>query len=303
MYVETAILRAARRHGVPTVLLQEGPFCAIGDARPQAAGLRIKAALAPFVNRLGIVPSIPDYGLFGHDRILAASGRYADTWIRAGVPADRIEVTGVPRFDIFAAMPEARPVRRDNGPLRLLYLAQPFAAHRKVSMKAASAALDLLAAGLNQACEEGPLELTIRAHPRAGGHAVKQLCDALAFEPALDSGERPIEHAIRDADATVGHYSTGLLESLMLNRPAICMPIPSSAFAEHSEATKQRWLVSIGIPVCRTPEEIALTLAAQRASNEMKAVLWDVVAEETGIVDGGSAMRVADALLRIATRS
>lgn len=300
MYIETAILTAARQRGVPTCLIQEGPFCAIGHAGPQARALRIKAALAPLINRARILPPIPDYGLFGHQQILAASDRYARTWRDAGQDAGTIVVTGVPRFDAIVSN-RCHPSSVGQGEaLRLLYFAQPFAAHRKVSAEAADAALDRLAEGLNLAHRDGPIDLTIRSHPRAGGDMIDRLRRALDFEPRHDRGTRPVEAAIADVHATIGHYSTALLESLMLGRPAICLPIPRAAFAERSEAAKQQWLETIGIPVCRTPGDLVQSIAGLRIADGLDKVRWSVVEEETGMADGRATARVAEAILRLA---
>src|SRR5690606_19315384 len=98
---------AARAMGTRTVLLQEGPFCNIGEAGPQSIMLKTKSALAPAINALGLLPPIPDYGCAGHDRILAVSEAYRTRWIAAGVPASGIKVTGVPRYDALVASLQA----------------------------------------------------------------------------------------------------------------------------------------------------------------------------------------------------
>ena len=48
------------------------------------------------------------------------SDRNRDFWVRAGTPAERIVVTGQPRFDVYARPPSDRPPV--SGPPRLLYL-------------------------------------------------------------------------------------------------------------------------------------------------------------------------------------
>jgi len=310
MYVETAILSVARTRGIPTVLLQEGPFCGIGNARPQAIALRIKAALAPLVTRTGILPPIPDYGLYGHARILAASQRYARKWVDAGVAQEAIVVTGVPRFDALHGRGAQTGPSRAPGPLRILYLAQPFAAHGKVDSSAADALIQLLASGLRDTAATLPYQLTVRAHPRAGETASERLGRQLMDWPELDDGSRPIEAAIGASDVVIGHYSTGLLEGLLLGKPVISLPVPRAAFAEQSEADKQAWLETIGIPVCRTAKELAFVLLrfssgesrARAQADFMASVRWNIVEEETGPVNGQATQRAAKVLVGLASR-
>lgn len=301
IYVETALLRAARAGGTPTILLQEGPFCAIGNMQAQSPKLRLKAALAPLVTRSGILPPIPDYGMFGHDLVLAGSAAYRQRWIAAGLPASTVEVCGIPRFDrLHAAAPPAVP--RGGGALRLLYLAQPFAAHGKVSQPAADTALRIMAEGLNRARREIALELVIRAHPRSKGEDVAHLRALLDFEPARDDGGAGIEDAITAADATIGHYSTGLLESLLLGRPAICVPVASAGFAEAAEARKQEWLTTTGIPVARSADDLAPAVRRVADGRAIADVDWHTVKEETGEVDGNARERAARAILSLIDR-
>ncbi|MDE8653184.1 hypothetical protein [Novosphingobium album (ex Liu et al. 2023)] len=298
MYAETAVLTAARRRAIPTVLLQEGPFCAIGDQVPRALNLRLKAAMAPLINRARLLPPIAAYGMFDHAAILAASAHYAQKWRRAGASAQTISVTGVPRFDRLAHGPSARSITA-GGSLRLLYLSQPFAEHGKVERAAALAALDLLAQGLNLANRQHPIEVVIRTHPRQGDGVLEELGNRLEFAVIHDCGERPIDAAIGEVHATIGHYSTGLLESLIMKRPVICLPIPGHAFAEKSEAAKQLWLEELGVCVSRTPVELSETLSALRQSSGLVTVRWEVLEEEIGIVDARASERAALALLEL----
>lgn len=304
IYVETAVLRAARSSGIPSVLLQEGPFCAIGNPRPQSRLLRLKAALAPLVNRFGIVPSIPDYGMFGHDLVLAASPAYRQRWIAAGLAPESVDVCGVPRFDrLRAEAGKPREPQRSSGKLQLLYLTQPFAAHGKVSHDAARAALDVMADGLNRARREMEVELVIRSHPRSSGEDVAHLRSRLEFAPISDDGSTAIDAAIAAADATIGHYSTGLLESLLLGRPAVCVPVASEGFAEAAEAGKQVWLTGTGIPVARSGGELVAALRRVAEGEAMAALDWATIEQETGPERGRAAETAGRAILSVIDRS
>lgn len=300
MYIETALLRAARAQGTPTVLLQEGPFCAIGNARPQSGKLRLKATLAPLLDRSGILPAIPDYGLAGHDLVIAASSAYRDRWAAAGVNPTQVALAGVPRFDALHALRDAVPPLPDGERLELLYLVQPFAAHGKVTVEAAAEALHVIAEGLSTAAAEAPVRLTIRLHPRSSGDDIHRLRETTGVEVVEDDGSRPIEQAIGATHVVIGHYSTGILESLVLGRPALVVPIPRAAFAEQSEADKQDWLTRTGLQIAHTPQQLVEGLRHLRHHDGLKDINWPMVAQETGLIDGHATIRAAKAIVDLA---
>lgn len=292
IYIETAMLVAARARGVATVMVQEGPFCNIGRTDPRSAMLRAKALVAPVATRLlRVLPPIPEYGMAGHDRVIAASYSYRARWIAAGLPPATVRVGGIPRYDPLAALHGA-PAAVPGAALRVLYLVQPFAAHGKVDPAVARAQQRVLAEGLNRAAAARPIALTIRAHPRSAGDDVAALRAGLAFAVADDPGDGPLDAALGGTDLVIGHYSSGMLESLMANRPVVCVAVPAAAFAEAGEAAKQRWLTGIGIPVATDPAEIAAVLAQDRGVPA--SVDWEKVREEVGTVDGHAAERCAD---------
>ena len=291
IYIETAMLAAARRRGAATVMLQEGPFCSIGHGAPQSGLLRAKAMVAPVATRLlGVLPAIPDYGMAGHDRVIAASDSYRAQWIAAGLAPGTVVVGGIPRYDPLAGL-KTLPVGSSGAALRVLYLVQPFAAHGKVDATVARGQQRVLADGLNRAAAARPIALTIRSHPRSAGDDAAILRAGLSFAAEEDRGAVPLEAALEQVDLVIGHYSSGMLEALMANRPVLCVPVPGVAFAEAGEAAKQRWLTGIGIPVATDAEGIAAVLAD--AGGSPSAVDWGKVGEEVGIVDGHAAERCA----------
>jgi hypothetical protein len=304
MYVETALVRAAKARGIPTVLLQEGPFCAIGSTRAQSSVLRAKAALAPLINMSRLVPAIPDYGMAGHDLVIAVSETYRDRWINAGLDPRTVKVAGVPRFDqLYSSRPGGetrRPRPKAAQPLRLLYITQPFAAHGKVSHEAARTALNVMIAGLNLARRNISFDLIIRAHPRSTGDDVAHLRTGLEFSPTMDGGAASIDVEIGRADAVIGHYSTGLLESLMLGCPVICVPVPEHGFAERAEAEKQIWLTATGVPVARTSDELTTAIGLVARGEAMTEIDWPRLGEETGPTDGSACEVAARAILTAA---
>ncbi|GAA0457203.1 MULTISPECIES: hypothetical protein [Sphingomonas] len=300
IYIETAMIRAARQSGAATVLIQEGPFCSIAHGGARAPVLRLKGALAPLATTSGLLPKIPGYGCAGHDLILAASPEYRARWIDAGVQQERVRVGGVPRYDPLALLPPTNALSSD-GVLRVLYLTQPFAAHGKVDAQVAAELETMVAEGLRMVAGRMPVELTIRVHPRAEAEHVFALQQSVSGLVRIDKGERPLETTLGEYDVVLGHYSSGLLESLVAGKRILCVPVPETAFAETAEGDKQAWLTAIGAPVARSASEIADCLSAIRRG-EPTRVQWDKVGAEVGVIDGQSSDRCADAILELIDR-
>jgi len=295
LYPETAFLHAARMRGLPTALLQEGPFCVIGHGAANAPGLRLKYALAPLAQRLGLMPAMPDYGTFGHDLVMAASESYRARWIGAGVPAERIAVTGVPRYD---GLPTARAERAAAETSRaaadapeIAVLLQPFGRHGKVAPAAAAAALATLAEGLTTLLDGRQARLIVRPHPRAPADA-DCLTQHLRGPWSLDDPARPVPARLATLDLAIGFYSSALLEAAAVGVPALCVRLPSAAFAEPGEAAKQERLRGLGLPVAVDAAELAAKAGAL-LDGAGPATTPEI---ETGPLDGGAARRVAAAL-------
>ncbi|ARU17036.1 hypothetical protein [Croceicoccus marinus] len=304
-YIEQAFVRAAARLGTPSVLLQEGPFVHIGADTPQSGALRIKHALAPLLTRSGLVPAIVPYGFAGHQLLVVPSPAYRQRFVAAGMAPARIKVGGVPRYDPLADLrgadlrgadlrAEAQP-RPSSGPLRLLYLFQPFGEHGKVDPQVARSTQLAMIEGLNRAAHGRDLALTIRIHPRSTPESVAHLTAALDMPHDVDPCTDPIEQAIAAHDLVIGHYSSGLLEAMILSRPVLCIPIPAPAFAERSEAEKQEWMARSGALLARDGPEIADTV--QAFDRQAPALVpLSVLEDEIGTIDGQATARCAQAV-------
>lgn len=296
IYVETAFVEAASRLGIATVMVQEGPFCVIGHGPANSWKLRLKQAAAPWVNWLGIIPPIPDYGFAGHTLVLAASEAYRKKWIDAGLPANRVEVAGIPRYDFLASL---KSPRRNAAKPKLLYLVQPFAAHGKVDAVAANRLLVELAAALNALALTQEFEFRVRSHPRSSTDDVAALRTELRVPITMDDTSMPLEIAVQACDVVLGHYSSGLLESLMIGKPIVCMPVPPEAFAEPGEALKQQWLTQLGAPVASAAPDIERAILKMLDPN---AAMMDpeLLEDEVGTIDGLATRRCALAIHALA---
>ena len=301
VYIEQAFVRAARHSGTPSVILQEGPFVHVGSDTPQKPMLRLKHAIAPILTRSGLLPSMPRYGFAGHDCIVVPSVAYRKRFVAAGMPSDRIAIGGVPRYDPIARLAEqSRPAGAASGPLQLLYLFQPFGEHGKVEPRVARATQLAMIEGINCAGRARDLHATIRIHPRSTPESVAHLTSALDISHTVDLCSDPIEQAINASDLVLGHYSSGLLEAMVLSRPVMCIPIPERAFAELSESKKQRWMARSGAALATDAPEIAHALMNFDRSDP-RLVPVSVLEDEIGRVDGNAADRCAQAIASLIT--
>jgi CDP-glycerol glycerophosphotransferase (TagB/SpsB family) len=182
--------------------------------------------------------------------------------------------------------------------LRVLYVYQPFGEHGKVAPDAARDLQNTVIEGINLAARDRALHLTIRLHPRSSGAAVEDLERSVTAPHTLDRGEVGIEAAITGHDLIIGHYSSALLEAVLLERPIVCVPVPAGAFAEHSEAEKQDWMTRTAPTLARSTEEIAKVLLAFDAGAAITAPPAEI-ANEVGTVDGTAADRCAAAILQL----
>lgn len=296
IYIETAFIAAAKILGVPTVLIQEGPFCAIGHVKANSISLRIKQLAAPIVNWLGLVPPIPEYGFAGHALIIAASGSYRQRWRDAGLGSETlIKICGIPRYDSLAVL--RREAAVPSLP-RVLYISQPFAAHGKVDFRVAASLQKILAHGLNQLLKFRSFDLVVRLHPRSSGDDCVVLTENFEGSIVIDDPKASIDQSILSSSIVIGHYSSALLESLILGKPIVCLPVPPVAFAEPSEADKQTWLTRLGVPAAETPESLAhcIAVALEKLSSSYDAA---ALVDEVGEVDGSSSQRCARAILEL----
>nr|WP_317892118.1 hypothetical protein [uncultured Sphingomonas sp.] len=249
-YVEQAFLTAAKSVGAGTVLIQEGPFTIVHAAHQ---GIRpgIVGRVGHLLRTWGILPRKVPYGSFGHDLVLACSSHYAERFEALGVAPADIRVTGVPRFDALA------PVAKSKAqPATVLYVFQPFVWQGRVAGEPARAVLAMMATGLNQAYEETPFDLVLRQHPRSDPETLSFLESCLRI-PFRYSPQVPLPEVLTSCACVLGHYSVGLLESLILQTPVVCVPIPVSAFTEKEEGEKQAWFESTGVPCAYTSDDVS----------------------------------------------
>jgi len=139
--IEKLVLDEARARGARTVLVQDGHLGARSTPELELRRRiwrRSRGLLSWFVRRLGgMTFAATPYGTWGCDRVCATGEEGADVLRARGVPANRIVVTGQPRYDAEPA-PESRTGRG------VVCFTSPFAA-QNLGMQAQNAQSELVA--------------------------------------------------------------------------------------------------------------------------------------------------------------
>ncbi len=229
LYLEQAFVQSGAGDGHAKHPCSGRPFRSRRTAQceeHQASG-KTRAGAGAIGNRH--YPANRGYRFAGHDRFIVSSQDYRSRWTAAGLPEEIIDVAGVVRYDhMWKAVREARSAASE-GPLRLLYLFQPFGEHGKVDPAVAERVQLAMVDGIVRAARTVPLHLTIIIDPRSNLGSVSHLVKQLAISHEVDPCSVRIEEAISRSDLVIGHYSSGLLEAMMLKRPVLCVPVPEHA--------------------------------------------------------------------------
>ena len=234
----------------------------------------------------GVAWYMPMWGVWSADRVAVNGPQLGDFLARHGLPRERIDVVGQPRYDDYnatAATSVRAGAREDlglvDGEFAVLFATQPDqdGAYIRSVVEAVLAVPDVT--------------LLLRPHPSTGARPLEEI-RALAQGPRVRwCAKNDIFQLIAASDVVVVNYSTVALEAAILGRPVITAnltglraPIP---YAE------------IGISVeGRTPEQIS-QLIAQARDGALQGAAGDERIREgihflVGPTDGKSAARVKD---------
>jgi len=235
------------------------------------------------------------YGGFGHERILAASGSYARRFIEAGIPDHSVKVVGVPRFDLIRR--HSKRERPSSTKPILMYVFQPFIRQERVKSDAFGT-LRALADGLNQAYDKNPFSFMLREHPRDDSETIDLFLSLLSIPYKRSSASEDFNDLLERCNAVIGHYSTGLIEAVVMNIPVICVPIRKEHFAEETEAVKQGWFEASGCAVGRDKASICDAIV-ETLSLSQTNIEPDYLATEVEYLDGSATSRAADAIMDV----
>lgn len=161
----------------------------------------------------------------GFNRIFVMGERTRESLVEEGVPAKRIEASGVPRFTGLFNTGEADPmtdVPRSEEP-RLLFVLGAYRWHGMAEEGR------LQEQQLSELVEEAtgrnrPHTILVRLHPR-GEEPPKWLADYSRVR-FLDPARTDIIDNILQADVVVSHRSTALYEAVLAGRPVVRLEFP-----------------------------------------------------------------------------
>ncbi|GEM_PF-2343584 len=199
---------AAHVLGIPVVVMQKETTISVHTMEEHSQEMRIEA---PFIA----------------DWMTVCSERHREFWMRSGADGSLVEVTGQPRFDIYAS----RRVQQQSQPRRVLFLTNELDAYvpgvgQGMGLRTWEPLRDATETALFDAVRAGACEVLVKIHPQQN-HRVESTRIA---RRARDVWHRGLEVAAPDADTreltvradvVVGFQSTTLYEAVAAARPVI----------------------------------------------------------------------------------
>jgi hypothetical protein len=203
-----ALPAAAHRLGVPVVVVQKETTVS-------------EATMETFSKEVGVeAPFIADF-------MTVCSERQREFWTRAGASDDRIEVTGQPRFDIYAP---SKPARQSS-PRRVLFLTYALDAYvpgagRGKGLRTWESLRDATETALVELARSGSSEVVVKCHPQQDRREVAQRLAGLAGAAwnrgvTLADQDADTRELIIGADVVVGFQTTALYEAAAARRQVV----------------------------------------------------------------------------------
>lgn len=242
-------------------------------------------------------PQVHAFAPFISDRMTVCSERHKQFWVEAGTEPTSIEVTGQPRFDVYA-QPRSQPARGRRTVLFLSYEPDAYlleTADRKIGW------LDLRdeTERVLYSSKDHAFDVVVKLHPLQNRAA-----EAAAFE--MKAGGNPrirlapedadTRELILEADAVVGFQTTALYEAMAAGKPIAYTAWGASyeRFAPLLIPFDQRDDL---IQVVRSGEELASWLREPPSVDATQHVRRLTFVEEMlGLFDGKAATRTLQAI-------
>jgi hypothetical protein len=254
-------------------------------------------------------PDLGAYAPFVSDYMTVCSERHKLFWVRAGADPDSIEVTGQPRFDVYArrsGRPEWSNVGLAEAPRTVLFLSYQIDAY----LHGQPAAIDWSTlrgqteAALYEAVDQG-WRVVVKLHPQQPHDEESQRLrtsapgfgrDVVVSQPDADT-----RLLLLLADAVVGFQSTALLEALALPKPA--------AYAGwgglHDKLAPRLipfWTLDGPIEIASSAQDLSNWLASSPPPPDAEAMVRRSALTESylGPFDGLASERTLSAVIRLA---
>lgn len=275
---------AAHALGIPVVVVQKETTISVDTMHAHSA---LVGEFAPMVS----------------DFMTVCSERHREFWLRAGADQARVEVTGQPRFDIYASSHQRSAARR-----RVLFLTYELDAYVPgagggMGWHTWQPLRDSTESVLLDAVRSGTCEVFVKCHPqqdrRAEAARLSKRAGSLwnrGFSIAEEDADT--RELIVDAHTVVGFQTTAIYEAVAAGRPVVY-----AAWGEEYERHRSRLVPFEKAPDgCLQRAESAAGLAAllvrQAPSGDGACRAW--YEDALGPVDGHAAERVAARLVAVA---
>ncbi len=250
--LERVVVNSMKRLGRPTYLVISG----LSFARSEGA---LKTGMRRLLTRLRLNHLFfSELGQGMCHRVFVPGEHSRRELVKLGVPDERIEVTGSPRFARLIPAshdPEKQILDRlgEAGPIRMVYLMGAWEWHGLHDE------LDREMAQIRLCAETahrwpGRFELAIRLHPRSTPGERERL-EAIPGISVL-SAERPLPEELRQAHVVLAAASTGLVEAIALGR--LVLAVHLSGFGQ---AVTPRAFEEAGMWVVSDPEALRQAFA------------------------------------------
>jgi hypothetical protein len=277
---------AAHALGIPVVVVQKETTVAVGTMQIHSADMR---AAAPFIS----------------DFMTVCSERHMEFWLRAGAEPSLIQVTGQPRFDLYAA-PTARPPTPRPRVLLLSYALDAYVPRvgRETRPSTWKQLRDQTEAVLLTAARSGTCEVIVKCHPQQNQQSEAARLARVAgaawrhgFSVAeVDADTREL---IVGSDAVVGFQTTALYEAVAARKPVVY-----AAWGNEYEQFRERLIPFEAAPSeclrqASSAENLAALLKDARALPGPACAAW--YEQALGHIDGHATERVAARLETVAT--
>jgi hypothetical protein len=277
---------AAHRLGIPVIVVQKETT--ISQATMDVFSKEVGAE-APFIA----------------DLMTVCSERQWEFWLRAGADPARIELTGQPRFDVYASStPTGRKTRRSI--LFLTYALDAYVpgAGRGKGLRTWEPLRDETESALLDFVRSGAGDVLVKCHPQQDHRAEARRLAALAGPLwnhgfSLAASDADTRSLIIAADVVVGFQSTALYEAVAAQRCVIY-----AAWGPGYERFRPGLIPFDKAPSecvrhASTPEALAGMLIDDTAPPAQGCAAWYEPA--LGVVDGRATERVGESIMDIAS--
>jgi CDP-Glycerol:Poly(glycerophosphate) glycerophosphotransferase len=283
-YVRT-LPAAAHRLGLPVVVVQKETT--ISQATMETFSKEVAAA-APFIS----------------DFMTVCSERQREFWTRAGSNPELIEITGQPRFDVYASSSTGPPSPRK----RVLFLTYALDAYvpgagRGDGSSTWESLRSQTETELLEQVRIGSCEVIVKCHPQQDHAAEARRLAAIAGPEwrhgfSLAAPDADTREVIMAADVVVGFQSTALYEAVAAGRTVIY-----AAWGDAYERYRDGLIPFDRAPVdcvrhARSAQMLATLLTEQTSPRSSGCETWYEWA--LGVVDGHSTDRVVERLATVA---